>query len=596
MTTGSLFRKMSSAVVVAVAASIAVSSALVALGPITSARTTSTGTGGPAAPEFPSVIAALSRGGSPRDSAGVLSIPVGSYPTAVVYDDEDQQVFVANGATLNLTVLSTVNDSSIASVSLAGQNWISSEAYDPSSDYVYVAGFWVGLCTGCDGPWADAVNGTSHRIVKTNTSLEGLDSPDSFDCLAYDPVSNDIYACDHAGRVVEISGANDTVQGYIPAGSQPSAIAYDAESGFLYVANRGSNNVSVINPSTHSVVKSIPVGSQPDAVLADPDDDELYVANNGSNNVSLILPLDNLVAHSVAVGCGPDALTYLPYDRTVFVADSCSDNLTGISEISNRAVTSIPVGSGPDSIAYDASNNQLYVANQGSDNVTAVNATQVASAFTVTFVESGLPSGSELYVDLGNPAQGDQFNSSTTGTVRFTETDGSYNYTVWSNSTYLCLDSTGVVVVHGANVNESVTFRVSAELWFWVYGWPPGPNFWEVLVTNATLGFHSEVSTNANVSLVRVFTYTTYTYSVTFPTNYSRWDTSGNVTVGAGPTNVSIPYSAPSHPSNSTTWEPWIWVILGVTIAVVAVAVALVMLRRRRPIPVSPPSPPSPPA
>jgi len=590
MATGSLFRRASSAFVVGVAAAVAVSSALVAFGLPTAAHLTPAATGGPPAREFPRVTAALSSAGSTGDSTTGRSIPVGAHPTSIVYDDEDEEVFVANGASLNLTVVSTVNDSSVASVPLAGQNWITSEAYDPASDYVYVAGFWVGLCSGCDGPWADAVNGTSHQIVKTNTSLERLDSPDSFDCLAYDPASNDVYACDHAGRVVVISAANDTIQGYIPVGSQPSAIAYDADSGFLYVANRGSNNVSVVNPSSDMVVKSIPVGSQPDAVLADLDNDELYVANNGSDNVSLITPWDNLVAQSVPVGCGPDALNYLPYDRTVFVADSCSDNLTGITEVSNQVVSSIPVGSGPDSVAYDASNNQIYVANQGSDNVTVLNATQVAWAATVTFVESGLPSGSEFEVSLGNHAQGFQVNSSTTGTVRFTESAGSYNYTVGSNTTYLPLHNTGIVVVSGANVSEPVTFRASAELWFWVNEWPPGPNFWEVFVANASLEFYSGVSTNGNVSLVRVFMYTSYAYTVTFPTNYSRWDTSGSVTVGAGPTNVSIPFVPLSTGTPiGVTPFPWIWVILGVAIAVVAVVVALIVRLRRRPAPVPPP-------
>lgn len=591
MATGSHFRRASLAFTLGFAAVVVVSGALAGIGPNTSAHRTPVGPGGLRVSGRARTVGSESLRGASVRPLSDLSIPVGSSPTAVVYDNEDRETFVANSASLNLTVISTVNDSSTASVSLAGQSSISSEAYDPSSDYVYAAGEWVGVCSGCRGPWADAVGGTSHQIVATNTSLQGLDSPDTFDCLGYSVATKNVYACDQVGRVVVLGGVNDTILGYLPAGSKPSAVAYDPGSGYLYVANSGSNNISVINPWTSSVVKSIPVGSQPDALLDDPDDSELYVANSGSDNVSIIIPFDNLVVHTIPVGCGPDALTYLHYDQTVFVANRCSDNLTGISETSNEVVSSTPVGTGPDSIAYDAANEQIYVANQGSDNVTALNATVLAPAYTVTFVASGLPTGSEFEVSLGNLVQGFQINSSTTGMVSIIEPDGTYNYTALSNSSLLPTHPTGVVVVNNANVSVTVFFRAAVDLWFLVNGWPAGPLTWEVIVTNVSLAFHASTGTNGNVSLVRVFPDATYSYSVTFPTNYARWDTSGNVTVGASATNVSIPFSLPS--SNGSAAFPWTWVILGISVAVVVVvAVALIVRARRRPPVVSPAVPP----
>lgn len=70
------------------------------------------------------------------------SIPVGEAPVALVYDASDQELFVANSESLNLTVASTTTDSPIASVSFGGQEWLSAEALDNGSDYVYVAGQW----------------------------------------------------------------------------------------------------------------------------------------------------------------------------------------------------------------------------------------------------------------------------------------------------------------------------------------------------------------------------------------------------------------------------------------------------------------------
>src|SRR5262249_26463727 len=53
-----------------------------------------------------------------------------------------------------------------------------------------------------------------------------------------------------------------------------------------YVANNGSNNVSVINTSNNTVSATITVGTNPYGVSVTPDGAELNVANQGSNNIS----------------------------------------------------------------------------------------------------------------------------------------------------------------------------------------------------------------------------------------------------------------------------------------------------------------------
>ena len=78
-------------------------------------------------------------------------------------------------------------------------------------------------------------------------------------------------------------------------GSSPSALALGSD-GPRYVANRGSNTVSVINTATNKVIdtnpsvsgtQSISVGSSPSALALGPDG-RLYVANSGNGTVSVI--------------------------------------------------------------------------------------------------------------------------------------------------------------------------------------------------------------------------------------------------------------------------------------------------------------------
>src|SRR6185503_4031101 len=57
---------------------------------------------------------------------------------------------------------------------------------------------------------------------------------------------------------------------------------------YVYVANRGSNSVSVIDVFAFKVIKTIPVGQQPSALAVNPKKNEIYVANAESNNISVI--------------------------------------------------------------------------------------------------------------------------------------------------------------------------------------------------------------------------------------------------------------------------------------------------------------------
>ncbi|PRC61731.1 hypothetical protein C6A85_06950, partial [Mycobacterium sp. ITM-2017-0098] len=78
--------------------------------------------------------------------------------------------------------------------------------------------------------------------------------------------------------------------------SAPSALALSPDGRLLYVTNRGSNSVSVIDAATFTRIdantsmftKDIRVGSAPSALALSPDGRLLYVTNRGSNSVSVI--------------------------------------------------------------------------------------------------------------------------------------------------------------------------------------------------------------------------------------------------------------------------------------------------------------------
>src|SRR5208282_3505349 len=76
--------------------------------------------------------------------------------------------------------------------------------------------------------------------------------------VAYDSGNGDVYLANYnvPGTESVISGVTQTITATVDVGSYPLAAVYDGRNGLDYVSNSESNNVSVINATTNTIVTS----------------------------------------------------------------------------------------------------------------------------------------------------------------------------------------------------------------------------------------------------------------------------------------------------------------------------------------------------
>src|SRR5580658_7701792 len=131
-----------------------------------------------------------------------------------------------------------------------------------------------------------------------------------------------------------------------------------------YVANLGSNNVSVINTTSNSVVATVNVGSQPNGIAITPDQTRAYVANGGGE-VWVLATAGNTVLAKVSLGGYPTAVAITPDGTRAYVTRTNSNNVSVIDTASNTVTATIPVGTAPSGIAITPDGAHAYVANVG---------------------------------------------------------------------------------------------------------------------------------------------------------------------------------------------------------------------------------------
>jgi YVTN family beta-propeller protein len=152
----------------------------------------------------------------------------------------------------------------------------------------------------------------------------------------------------------------------VAVGTQPTGVAVAATR--AYVANQGSNSVSVIDLTQNPpvVVATVAVGSQPDAVALSASGARVYAANFGSGSVSVIDTATNVVAMTVTVGSRPTGVVEVA--GLVYVANLGSqsvsrfDPVLAVPVVSSFAVPASGVSlSAPSGLAASANGQRLYV-------------------------------------------------------------------------------------------------------------------------------------------------------------------------------------------------------------------------------------------
>lgn len=141
----------------------------------------------------------------------------------------------------------------------------------------------------------------------------------------------------------------------IQVGNAPSAIIFHE---YIYVANYNSSTVSVIDPSTNSVISTIQVGSNPISLVYA--DGYIFVADFGSNQISVIR--DNEVIKNITDLVSPYSLAYDNRTNEIFVSESFLHKIAVINVNNLSVVRSLEVSFFPGAMAYDYYNDKLYVA------------------------------------------------------------------------------------------------------------------------------------------------------------------------------------------------------------------------------------------
>src|SRR5690242_19733865 len=273
------------------------------------------------------------------------SVKVGAGPEAIAVNTVTRKVYVASSTAANVSVLDGKTDAVVATVPTAARPY--AIAVDVLANKVYVSNTFSNMLTVIDGATNAATNiktGSADAIVVDaeagkvyllgyeTDALTVLDTDSGALSklsagamhlwgLALNRAAGKLYVThvqDGNLGVVDLKAQHETT---VPAGAIPSAVAVDAATGRVYVANYGSGTVTVVDGATDRVDTIVKVGNHPQAIAIDRRRDIVAVANTMDNTVSLIDGKTARVWKTLPAGEHPYALAVNEETQRIYVAN-----------------------------------------------------------------------------------------------------------------------------------------------------------------------------------------------------------------------------------------------------------------------------------
>jgi YVTN family beta-propeller protein len=156
-------------------------------------------------------------------------------------------------------------------------------------------------------------------------------------------------------------------------GHFPYGVAINPFNSRIYVTNRGSNTVSVIDGSTNTTLDNIKVQQSPVGIAIDPAADWIYVTNINSNKVSVIDGITNKIIANITTDKIPYGIALNPITKRVYVSNTGSNTISVIDEMTNKIIGSVNVGKNPVGIAVNPINNKVYATSIQSHTISVIN-------------------------------------------------------------------------------------------------------------------------------------------------------------------------------------------------------------------------------
>ena len=452
---------------------------------------------------------------------GPLSHPISSY-----YDPADGYLYVADSGTGNLTVIDPTTMSIVSNVTLfalVGSGF--SVVQSPQSDLLYAFGYNY---TNNSNATAYVIQPPGKIVKEVNFTLQNPQFYYGPIPLATSPPVNGQNILVANGSGIMVLNTSSGGESYYPAPASylPALLApYGGLTADYLVSNENGSSNLLFDAKDFTYLPGPDIPGMINSWLTDPVTGYLYLDTTSdlppfTGNITVVSPSNGTILSSVFAKFPSMDMAFSMQNQTLFSLDFIT---TG----------------------------------------NVIHTYSITKAFTISFTESGLPSGTDWYVNITGSAFSGPIQAGATYSI--TLVNQTYSYIIGtSDTTYKATAGT-----FSADSSKTIAVKFTLEEYqvtFFETGLPANTT-WTVTVNG--------IQHNVNgTQLVLSLTNGTYNYTITSMNGYTISNQTGNFTVNGSSASVNVKFS----PVSTTAYT--LYIEIGIAAAVIVIGAALFMWRR----------------
>jgi len=193
--------------------------------------------------------------------------------------------------------------------------------------------------------------------------------------------------------VTVIQADSGTVLKTLAVGKRPRGVTASADGKRVYIANSNSDSISVVDAAGLSVLSSFPAGKDPEGLTFNREGTLLYVVNENESAVTVIDPAGGRILKKIEVGTEPETAVASPDGRWIAVSNETSNDVHLIDTASQTVAKKISVPKNPRGMRFTADSKRLFVASEQAHTVSVISLDTMS-------VDKSVPTGGSRPVDI----------------------------------------------------------------------------------------------------------------------------------------------------------------------------------------------------
>ena len=182
-----------------------------------------------------------------------------------------------------------------------------------------------------------------------------------------DEVNNLVYVSIAArtGKIWVIDGKTNALAHTIDSGVTTVGMVIDPNTGKLYAANLGANEIVEVDPKTRQVTRRFPAGGErPTQMVIDAKTSRLFVTNQGTGDISILDTRTGNLIRTVKTGAQALGIGFNPANNRIYVANRTAGTVSVINAETYVVEATLTTGSLPNTVAINPKTNATYVTNK----------------------------------------------------------------------------------------------------------------------------------------------------------------------------------------------------------------------------------------